>query len=58
MQCCGLGINEGLLYLFVHDVGLDELVGQIPATAIVTVGTFTANRSWTFKVHDTLTETG
>jgi len=58
VQSCGLGLNLGLVYLFVHDLGLDELVGQIPATAIVTVLTFTANRSWTFKVHDTLTETG
>lgn len=58
VQSCGLACNLGLVYLFVHDLGLDELVGQIPATAIVTVGTFTANRSWTFKVRDTLTETG
>lgn len=49
VQSCGLGLNLGLVYLFVHDVGLDELVGQIPATAIVTVLTFTANRSWTFR---------
>jgi putative flippase GtrA len=49
VQSCGLGLNLGLVYLFVHDLGLDELVGQIPATAIVTVGTFTANRSWTFR---------
>jgi putative flippase GtrA len=49
VQSCGLACNLGLVYLFVHDLGLDELVGQIPATAIVTVGTFTANRSWTFR---------
>ena len=29
--------------------GLDELVGQACATAIVTVLTFVANRSWTFR---------
>ncbi|HEV3319509.1 MAG TPA: GtrA family protein [Solirubrobacteraceae bacterium] len=50
VQTCGLGLNLGLVYLFVHDLGLDELVGQIPTTAIVTVLTFAANRSWTFRV--------
>jgi putative flippase GtrA len=49
VQTCGLGLNLGLVYLFVHDFGLDELVGQIPTTAIVTVLTFAANRSWTFR---------
>jgi putative flippase GtrA len=49
VQTCGLGLNLSLVYLFVHDFGLDELVGQIPTTAIVTVLTFAANRSWTFK---------
>jgi putative flippase GtrA len=49
VQTCGLGLNLGLVYLFVHDLGLDELVGQIPTTAIVTVLTFAANRSWTFR---------
>jgi putative flippase GtrA len=49
VQSCGLACNLGLLYLFVHDIGLDALVGQVPATAIVTVGTFAANRSWTFR---------
>lgn len=51
VQTCGLGLNLGLVYLFVHGLGLDELVGQIPATAIVTVLTFAANRAWTFRVH-------
>src|SRR6202020_3263479 len=37
VQSFGLGLNEALLYLFVHDAGMDKLVGQIPATAIVTV---------------------
>ncbi len=49
VQSCGLGLNLGLVYLFVHDLGMDELVGQIPTTAIVTVLTFAANRSWTFR---------
>lgn len=51
VQTCGLGVNVGLLYLFVHDVGLDKLIGQACATAIVTVSTFLVNRAWTFRVH-------
>jgi putative flippase GtrA len=51
VQSCGLGLNLALVYLFVHDLGMDELVGQIPTTAIVTVLTFAVNRSWTFRTH-------
>jgi putative flippase GtrA len=51
VQSCGLGLNLALVYLFVHDVGMDKLVGQIPATAIVVVLTFAANRAWTFRIH-------
>ena len=51
VQSCGLGLNLGLVYMFVHGLGMDELVGQIPTTAIVTVLTFAANRAWTFRVH-------
>jgi putative flippase GtrA len=57
VQSCGLALNLGLVYLFVHDAGLDKLVGQIPATAIVTVLTFVVNRSWTFRT-PMLSETG
>lgn len=51
VQSCGLGINEGLLYVFVHDAQLDKLIAQVCATAVVTVTTFFANRAWTFRVH-------
>ncbi|HZL47864.1 MAG TPA: GtrA family protein, partial [Solirubrobacteraceae bacterium] len=51
VQGCGLLVNLGLVYTFVSAVGLDELVGQACATAIVVVGTFLANRAWTFKMH-------
>jgi putative flippase GtrA len=50
VQGCGLGLNEGLVYLFVDGIGLGKLVGQIPATVIVTVLTFFANRAWTFRI--------
>jgi putative flippase GtrA len=49
VQSVGLACNEGLVYLFVNDAGLDKLVGQACATAIVVVGTFFANRAWTFR---------
>ena len=40
VQCGGLGINEGLLYVFVHDVAIDKLLAQAAATVVVTVSTF------------------
>jgi putative flippase GtrA len=51
VQTCGLGVDEGLLYLFVHDARLDKLIAQVCATAVVTVSTFFINRAWTFRVH-------
>lgn len=49
VQSCGLGINEGLLYLLVHNAGLDKLLAQALAIAVVTVTTFFLNRAWTFR---------
>ncbi len=51
VQGSGLGVNEGLLYAFVSGARLDKLVGQVLATAVVTVITFAANRAWTFRMH-------
>jgi putative flippase GtrA len=51
VQTTGLGINEGLLYLFVDQVRLDKLLAQVCATAVVTITTFAANRAWTFRMH-------
>src|SRR5271154_6870835 len=51
VQTCGLGVDEALLYLFVHDLHLDKLLAQVCATAVVTVSTFFVNRAWTFRVH-------
>ena len=55
VQSCGLGINEGLLYLFVHDARVDKLLAQVFATAVVTVTTFFVNRAWTFRMHPSAT---
>ena len=54
VQGCGLGINEGLLYLLVHDGRLDKLLAQALATIVVTVSTFFANRAWTFRMQPTV----
>jgi putative flippase GtrA len=51
VQGCGLAVNEGLLYLFVHDASLDKLLAQACATVFVTISTFFANRAWTFRAH-------
>jgi len=51
VQTCGLGVDEVLLYLLVHDGHLDKLLAQVFATAVVTVTTFFVNRAWTFRVH-------
>jgi putative flippase GtrA len=51
VQGFGLAANEGLVFVFVHDAGLDKLVGQVCTTAIVTVCTFVVNRAWTFRMH-------
>jgi putative flippase GtrA len=49
VQTAGLGLNLGLLYLLVHDAGVDELIAQALATIVVTVSTFLVNRAWTFR---------
>lgn len=49
VQGFGLALNEGLLYLCVDGIGLDKLIGQAIAIAVVVVITFFANRAWTFK---------
>jgi putative flippase GtrA len=51
VQGFGLLANLGLVFVFVHDAGLDKLLGQACATAIVVVFTFMANRAWTFRMH-------
>src|SRR5947209_7978835 len=39
VQTGGLAINEGLLYVFVHDASLDKLLSQAFATVVVTITT-------------------
>jgi putative flippase GtrA len=51
VQTTGLAINEGLLFVFVNEAKIDKLLAQALATVVVTVTTFIANRSWTFRMH-------
>jgi putative flippase GtrA len=55
VQTVGLGVDELLLYVLVHDAHLDKLIAQVCATAVVTVSTFFVNRAWTFRVHAPVT---
>jgi len=52
VQGCGLVLDEVLLFVLVHQAGLDKLLAQALATVVVTVSTFFANRAWTFRVHE------
>ncbi len=49
VQGCGLLVNLAVIYAAVDGLGLDKLLGQAIATAIVVVLTFFANRAWTFR---------
>lgn len=51
VQGCGLLLNLGLVALCVESLGMDKLLGQVVAIAIVVVLTFAANRAWTFRSH-------
>jgi putative flippase GtrA len=51
VQGCGLGLSEALLFFWVDTVGVDQLLAQVFAIAVVTVLTFLANRAWTFRGH-------
>jgi putative flippase GtrA len=55
VQSAGLALNLGLLYLLVHDAGVDELIAQALATIVVTISTFLVNRAWTFR-HEPLAQ--
>jgi putative flippase GtrA len=49
VQGCGLLVNSALIYLFVDGAGVGKLAAQAVTIVIVTVLTFIANRSWTFR---------
>jgi putative flippase GtrA len=49
VQGCGLLVNSALIYVFVDGAALGKLIAQAATIVIVTVLTFIANRSWTFR---------
>ncbi len=51
VQGCGLLLDLILIAAFVAGAGLNKLLGQAFATAIVVVITFFVNRRWTFRAH-------
>jgi len=48
VQVGGAGATSLLVYLFAHGAGADKVVAYLGAIPPVTVGTFLANRRWTF----------
>lgn len=58
VQGCGLAVNEGMLYVLVHDAHLEKILAQVAATVIVTITTFLVNRAWTFRVHSAVAVAG
>lgn len=48
VQSFGIGSNLGLIYLFVHELGVPKAPAQIPVTLIVLAATFAMNRHWAF----------
>jgi putative flippase GtrA len=50
VQGSGLALDEALLYMWVHGLGVDKLIAQALAIVVVTTTTFFANRAWTFRM--------
>jgi putative flippase GtrA len=48
VQVCAIAVNEGLLYLFVHDLHVDKIAAQAILTIPVLAVTFFINRAWSF----------
>jgi len=58
VQGAGLALDEGLLYVLVHDAHVEKLLAQLAAIVVVTVSCFFANRAWTFRVSSPLAVVG
>jgi putative flippase GtrA len=50
VQICAILANEGLLYLFVHDLRVEKIAAQAILTIPVLAVTFFINRAWSFSV--------
>lgn len=49
VQLAGLGATTALLWFFVSDAGISRIAAFAVTIPAVTVATFLANRSWTFR---------
>jgi putative flippase GtrA len=49
VQAAGLAVTTGLLWLTVSAEGMHRLGGYLVTVPLVTLATFAANRSWTFR---------
>ena len=49
VQLAGLGATSGLLWVFASGAGLDRLGAYAATVPAVTLATFAANRTWTFR---------
>jgi putative flippase GtrA len=49
VQSGGLGLTEVLLWLFTTAAGAGRIIAFIVTAPVVTIVTFAANRSWTFR---------
>ncbi len=45
----GIFVNEGFLWFFVSELGMDKYIANIPATELSILNNFTWNDLWTFK---------
>jgi putative flippase GtrA len=48
VQCIGLALDVCLLYVLVHQVGIDHLIAQALVFPVASVVTFTLSRRWAF----------
>ncbi len=51
VQVCAILANEGLLYVFVHDLHVEKIAAQAILTLPVLAVTFFINRAWSFQQH-------
>jgi putative flippase GtrA len=49
VNCIGLGINSGLLYIFAYEFHIHDLLGKALAVIVTLFWNFLINRLWVFR---------
>ena len=49
VQCAGLGIDVGLLYVLTQDAGIHHLIAQALVFPVASAATFILSRQWAFR---------